>query len=37
MCKESVKQENKENQVIEQMGNQIYQLEEEKFDKGIWK
>jgi hypothetical protein len=32
MHKESVKQENKENQVIGQMGNRIYQPEEEKFD-----
>jgi hypothetical protein len=35
--KESVKQDNKENQVIEQMGNRLYQPEEEKFDEGIGK
>ena len=35
--KESIKQANKENQVIEQMGNQLYQPEQENFDKGIGK
>jgi hypothetical protein len=37
LCKESVKQANKENQVIEQMRNRLYQPEEEKFDEGIRK
>jgi hypothetical protein len=32
-CKESFKQSNKENQVIEQMGNRLYQPEEEKLMK----
>jgi hypothetical protein len=35
MRKESVKQDNKENQVIEQIENWLYQPEEEKFDEGI--
>jgi hypothetical protein len=35
--KESFKQSNKENPVIEQMGNQLYQPKEEKFDEGIGK
>jgi hypothetical protein len=35
LCKESVKQANKENQVIEHMGNQLYQPEEKQFDKVI--
>jgi hypothetical protein len=35
--KEALKQDNKENQVIEQMGNRLYQPEEEKFDEGIGK
>jgi hypothetical protein len=30
LCKESVKQDTKENQVIEQKGNRLYQPEEEK-------
>jgi len=37
MCKELVKQDNKENQFIEHMGNRLYQPEEEKFDEGIGK
>jgi hypothetical protein len=37
MCKESLKQANKEKQVVEQMGNRLYQREEEKIDKGIGK
>ena len=34
---ELVKKDNKENQVIEYMGNWLYQPEEEKFDEGIGK
>jgi hypothetical protein len=37
MHKESIKQANKENQVIEQMGNRLYQPEEETIDEGIGK
>jgi len=37
LCKESVKQNNKEKQVIEQKGNWLYQPEEENFDEGIGK
>ena len=37
VCKESVKQDNKKNQVTEQMGNRLDQLEEENFDEGIGK
>ena len=37
LCKESVKKDTKENQVIEQKGNRIYQPEEEKIDEGIGK
>jgi hypothetical protein len=30
LCKEFIKQDNKEKQIIEEKGNRLYQLEEEK-------